>query len=59
MDKAQQQSEYSASKPVPGIFTSTMEIFRITDEKIAETWEIMDLLSMLQQLDVIPQMDEG
>lgn len=29
-------------------------IFRIADEKIAEFWEYMDLLGMLQQLGVIP-----
>ena len=41
------------------VVVTGMEIFRFENEKIAETWEIMDLLGMLQQLGVIPPLDEG
>ena len=40
------------------VFTE-MEIFRFENEKVMETWEIMDLLGMLQQLGVIPPLGEG
>jgi steroid delta-isomerase-like uncharacterized protein len=35
-----------------------MEVFRIEDGKIAEIWSIMDNLGMMQQLGVIPRMDQ-
>ena len=36
-----------------------IEIDRIEEDKIVETWLIADLLGMMQQLGVIPQMAEG
>ena len=36
------------------VVVSGMEIFRIENGKAVETWMVMDLLGMLQQLGVIP-----
>jgi len=35
-----------------------IEVFRITDGKIAEVWAIMDNLGMMQQLGIIPPMGQ-
>ncbi len=40
------------------VVVTGMEIFRIKNEKVVENWVVMDLLGMLEQLGVIPPLDE-
>lgn len=38
---------------------NTMDLWRVANGKLAEPWDVVDLMSMMQQLGVIPPMGQG